>query len=140
MTKQDFIRQNQVNRMPMLVQVLVGKLYDAAYECGRAEGYRQGVDAVALKEQEIHRAMYEEGAKDATHRGCAAFLTATCIVLKRLCGFGKMRLNRVTDAIGEELIRMIDPAEAVRLVRSWGIHIEYDDELAGELDDLEDAV
>lgn len=140
MTKQDFIRQNQVNKMPRLVQVLVGKLYDAAFDAGMAEGYRKGVDAVAQKEQEIHKAMYEEGAKDATHRGSAAFLVATCIVLKRLCGFGKNRLNRVIDAIGEELIRMIDPAEAVRLVRSWGIHIEYDDELAGELDDLEDAV
>lgn len=57
MTKQDFIRQNKVSQMPRLVQVLVGRLYDAAFEAGRAEGFRQGVDAVAAKEQEIHRRM-----------------------------------------------------------------------------------
>ena len=67
MTKQEFIRENGVNRMPYLVQVLAGRLYDAAFEAGKAEGFRQGVDAVAIKEQEIHRAMYERGAQDATH-------------------------------------------------------------------------
>lgn len=47
-------------------------------------------------------------------------------------------MRSVVDGINDELIGMIDPAEAVREVRSWGIHIDYDDELAGELDGLED--
>ena len=50
--------------MPRLVQVMAGRLYDAAFEAGRAEGYRQGVDAVAAKEAEIHQRMYDEGAKE----------------------------------------------------------------------------
>ena len=52
--------------------------------------------------------------------------------------FGAGRMRSVVDGINDELIGMIDPAEAVREVRSWGIHIDYDDELAGELDGLED--
>lgn len=137
MTKQEFVRANHVDQMPYLVQVLAGRLYDAAFEAGKAEGFRQGVDAVAIKEQEIHRAMYERGAQDATHRGSAAFVVAACIVLRRLHKFGKLRLNRIVDQIAEELMCMLDPAEAVRLVRSWGVHVEYDDELAGEIADLE---
>lgn len=139
MTKQDFIRQNQINRMPYTVQVLAGKLFDAAYEVGRVEGYRQGVDAVAEKSGEIYKAMYDEGAKDATHRGSAAFVVAACKVLHRApYRFGKGRMQKVVDGINEELIGMIDPAEAVREVREWGIYIEYADELAGELDGLEE--
>lgn len=139
MTKQEFLRANRVNQMPKLVQVMAGRLYDAAFEAGRKEGYRQGVDAVALKEQEIHKAMYEHGAQDATHRGSAAFTVAACKVLRRLYKFGPKRLKTVVDGIAEELMGMLDPAEAVREVRSWGIHIEYDDELAGELDGWEET-
>lgn len=139
MTKQEFMRANQVNQMPRLVQVLVGKLYDAAFDAGQVEGYRRGVDAVADKSSEIYKAMYDEGAKDATHRGNAAFLVAACKVLHRPpFRFGAGRMRSVVDGINDELIGMIDPAEAVREVRSWGIHIDYDDELAGELDGLEE--
>ncbi len=81
MTKQDFIRQNKINQMPRLVQVLAGRLWDAAFEAGRAEGYRQGVDAVALKDAEIHKRMYDEGAKDANHFGSALFTAAACCVM-----------------------------------------------------------
>lgn len=124
--------------MPITVQVMAGRLYDAAYEAGRNEGYRQGVDAVAEKEKDIYKAMYDQGVKDANHRGSAAFTVAACLVLHKLYGFGKSRLRRVADAIGDELIRMLDPADAVRQVRQWGIHIDYDDELAGEIDGWEE--
>ena len=134
MTKQDFIRANQVSRMPKLVQVLIGRLYDAACEAGRKEGFRQGVDEVARKEQAIYQRMYEEGVTDANRRGSAAFTAAACRTLHRApYRFGKDRMQRVVDGIAEELIGMLDPAEAVREVRSWGVRIEWDDELEGEL-------
>ena len=134
MTKQEFIRANQVSQMPRLVQVLIGRLYDAAFEDGRKVGFRQGVDEVAKKEQQIYRMKYEEGVTDANRRGSAAFTVAACRTLHRApYRFGKDRMQRVVDGIAEELIGMLDPAEAVREVRSWGVRIEWDDELEGEL-------
>lgn len=134
MTKQEFIRANQVSQMPKLVQVLIGRLYDAAFEAGRKEGFRQGVDEVARKEHAIYQRMYEEGVTDANRRGSAAFAVAACRVLHHApYRFGKDRMQRVVNGIAEELLGMLDPAEAVREVRSWGVRIEWDDELEGEL-------
>lgn len=62
--------------MPKLVQVMAGRLYDAAFEAGRQEGYRQGVDAYIAKEAEVHKRLYDQGAKDANHWGSAAFTAA----------------------------------------------------------------
>lgn len=123
--------------MPKLVQVLAGKLFDVAYEEGRRHGYREGVDRCAEKEAEIHQAMYEHGAQDATHRGCAAFICAACIVLHDKFGFGGKRLNRAVDGIGHELLCMLDPSEAVQRVRAMGVEVDYMDELMGELDEME---
>jgi hypothetical protein len=131
MTKQEFMKANAVNQMPRLVQVMAGRLYDAAYEEGRAAGFRQGVDHVAEKQEEVYSAMYEKGAKDATHRGSAAFTIAACMVLHDWYGFRKKRLNRVVDGIADRLLHMFSPSEAVELVRSWGVHVEYEDELMG---------
>lgn len=131
MTKQEFVRMHQVGQMPKLVQVMIGKLYDAAFEAGRKEGYRQGVDAVALKQNEIYKRMYDEvydkGARDATHRGSAAFTAAACKVLHRDFQFGAQRCSRVASGIAEELLGMLDPAETVREVREWGVSIDWDD-------------
>lgn len=123
--------------MPRLVQVMAGRLYDAAFEAGRKEGYRQGVDATIIKQEEVHRAIYNQGAKDANHYGSAAFTAAACDVMHELFGFGTLRLKRMVDGIGERLINMIDPGEVIRRVRALGIHIEYDDMLTGEISDVE---
>lgn len=58
--------------MPKLVQVMAGRLYDAAFEAGRREGYRQGVEAYIAKQEEVHKRLYDQGAKDANHWGSAA--------------------------------------------------------------------
>lgn len=73
MTKQEFMRQNAVNQMPRMVQVLAGKMFDVAFEEGRKTGVREGIDQCAAKESEVHKAMYERGAQDATHRGVCSF-------------------------------------------------------------------
>lgn len=138
MTKQDFIRQNKINQMPRLVQVLAGRLWDAAFEAGRAEGYRQGVDAVALKDAEIHKRMYDEGAKDANHFGSALFTAAACCVLHDFSGWGRKRLKRFCDRIGHLLVTEMTPTNLIRRCEKFGIKIEYADELAGELDEMED--
>lgn len=133
MDKKEFMRVNKVNQMPALVQVMAGRLYDAAFEAGRREGYRQGVDAVALKDHEIHMRFYEEGTQDATRRGAAAYTVAACRVLHRPpFRFGKDRMNRISDGIAEELLGMLDPAAAAREVRSWGVNVEWVDELIGD--------
>lgn len=50
MDKQGFLRENKVHQMPALVQVMAGRLYDAAFEHGKQEGYRQGVEAYIAKQ------------------------------------------------------------------------------------------
>lgn len=128
MTKQEFVRANKVEQMPKLVQVLVGRLWDAAQAEGETVGYRKGVDAVTKKQEEIYKRMYDEGARDATHRGSAAFSAAVCKVLHQDFRFGAQRCKRVVDGIAEELIGMLDPAETIRELREWGVKIEWDDE------------
>lgn len=137
MTKQEFMRQNAVNQMPRMVQVLAGKMFDVAFAAGIEKGIREGIDRCAAKESEVHQAMYERGAQDATHRGSAAFTCAACIVLHDKFGFGTSRLRRTVDGIGHELICMLDPSEAVKRVRAMGVEVEYMDELMGELDEME---
>lgn len=136
MDKQEFMRINRVNQMPRMVQVLAGRLYDAAFEAGRAEGYRQGVDATIAKNEDAYKAVYEEGAKDANRWGSAAFTAACCEVMHANWGFGRKRLKRLVDGIGNTLITMISPAELIRKVRSYGIRIEYDDLLDADLEDI----
>lgn len=132
------MRTNQVSQMPRLIQVLAGRLYDAAFEAGKKEGFRQGVDAVANKESEIHKRIYDQGAKDANHFGSAAFSAAACIALHDHFGFGKIRLKRAMDSISETLIGMLEPSKAIKRVREWGINIEYGEMLDGEMDEWDD--
>ena len=127
MTKQEFIRANQIGQMPKLVQVLVGKLYDAAFEAGQADGYRRGVDAVAKKQEEIYKRMYDEGVHDIKKHLSVSFPAALGKVLHRDHRFGATRCNRVLDAVSDELMRMIDPSEAVRECEAFGFSIDWDD-------------
>lgn len=129
MTKQEFVRMHSVAQMPRVAQVLIGKLWDAAHEAGQAEGYRKGIDAVAREQEKIYTRMYEEGAKDATKRGSAAFSAAVCKALHELYGFGAVRCGRVVDEVAKQLVGMIDPAETIRELREWGVEIEWEDPL-----------
>lgn len=137
MDKKEFLRVNRVNQMPALVQVMAGRLYDAAYEHGKKEGYRQGVEAYIAKQEDVHKRLYDQGAKDANHWGSAAFTAAACKVMHRLAGWGAIRLKRLVDGIGEELVGMIDPAELIKEVRGYGIRIEWEDMLAREMEEME---
>lgn len=137
MDKKEFLRVNRVNQMPALVQVMAGRLYDAAYEHGKKEGYRQGVEAYIAKQEDVHKRLYDQGAKDANHWGSAAFTAAACKVMHRLAGWGAIRLKRLVDGIGEELVGMIDPAELIKEVRGYGIRIEWEDMLAGEMEEID---
>lgn len=123
--------------MPKLVQVMAGRLYDAAFEAGRQEGYRQGVDAYIAKEAEVHKRLYDQGAQDANHWGSAAFIAAACSVMHQLAGWGGVRLKRFVDGIGEKLVGMIDPSATIAEVRKYGIKIEWDEMLDGDWGEME---
>lgn len=138
MDKKEFLRVNKVNQMPALVQVLAGKLYDAAFEAGRKHGFRQGVDQCAIKSEEIHQAFYHKGAEDSNHFGSAAFITAACRVMRRRYRWGKIRMNRLSDEVGKELMDMLDPAEAIRELRKLGVHVEWGDLLEGNWGEMEE--
>lgn len=52
-------------------------------------------------------------------------------------GGGGVRLKRFVDGIGEKLVGMIDPAELIKEVRGYGIRIEWEDMLAGEMEEID---
>ena len=138
MDKKEFLRVNKVNQMPALVQVMAGRLYDAAFEHGKQEGYRQGVEAYIAKQEDVHKRLYDQGAQDANHWGSAAFTAAACKVMHRLAGWGAIRLKRLVDGIGEELVGMIDPSATIAEVRKYGIKIEWDEMLDGDWGEMEE--
>ena len=110
MTKQEFLRKQQVNQMPKLVQVFAGQIYDEAYEAGRREGHRQGVDSVLLEQEEILRRTYDKGATEANHFGSAFFTAAACCALEDTYKFGRIRLKRFFDRLGYLLKTELTPA------------------------------
>lgn len=121
--------------MPRLVQVLIGKIYDAAYEAGSADGFRRGVDEVAKRDEDIYRRMYDEGAHDANRLGSALFLAATCVALHEGFRFGAKRLKRVTERVGDLLIHTLTPSDLVKQCASFGVRIDYDEDIDGMEDD-----
>lgn len=135
MDKREFMRVNQVNQMPRLVQAMAGRIYDAAFEEGRNAGYRQGVDAVAKKQEEIYKLMYDEGVHDIKKRLSVSFPAAFGKVLHRDFRFGAQRCNRALDAISEELRTMLDPAEAVKECEAFGFLLDWDDPFLMELEE-----
>lgn len=138
MTKQEFLRVNKVNQMPLLVQALAGRLYDAAFHEGRKVGHREGVDAVYAKERELYDGFYSKGADDARKQCRIMFAACLYTALHRRHGFGPKRVNALLDDINQDLHDMIDPSEAVRRADELGLHLGYDDPLAGELDGWEE--
>ena len=136
MTKQEFMREQGVSQMPKLVQVLVGRLWDAAQAEGERVGYRKGVDAVAKKQEEIYKRMYDEGVHDVKKRLSVSFPAALGKVLHRDFRFGASRCNRVLDGVSQEMMTMIDPAEAVRECAEFGLMLDWDDPLSRDLEGL----
>lgn len=134
MTKQEFMRANNVNQMSKMVQVLVGRLWDAAQAEGERVGYRKGVEASALKQADNYKRVYDEGVHDVKVQLSVSFPAALGKVLHRDLKFGSQRCLRVLDAIAEELRMMLDPSEAVEYCASFGLTIDWDDPLGAELD------
>ena len=121
-----------------LVQVLAGRIYDEAYEAGRREGHRQGVDSVLLEQEEILRRTYDKGATEANHFGSAFFTAAACCALEDTYKFGRIRLKRFFDRLGYLLKTELTPARMIKRCAKRGIQIEYADELGKELEDIND--
>lgn len=134
MTKQEFVRANHVDQMPRMVQVLVGRLWDAAQEEGEKVGYRKGVDAVAKKQEEIYKRVYDEGVHDVKKLLSVSFPAALGKVLHRDYRFGASRCNRVLDGVSQELMGMLDPTDAVRECADFGLLIDWDDSFSRDLE------
>ncbi len=78
--------------------VIAGRAYDAGYDNGKADGAEGAFTA---------------GFQQANRYGSKAFIACTCKALRQLHGFGAKRMQRVCDAIQQNLLTEIDINETI---------------------------
>lgn len=91
-------------------KVMLGRAYDAGYQRGKADG-AEGA--------------YLEGFTAANRYGSKAFIACTCLALRKLYRFGPWRMQKVCNAIQDELLYSIDINETVkRCEEEFGLILE----------------
>ena len=90
--------------------VIAGRAYDAGYQNGKADG-AEGA--------------FTEGFTAANRYGSKAFIACTCLALRKLYRFGPWRMQKVCNAIQDELLYSIDINETVkRCEEEFGLILE----------------
>ena len=123
-TKADLMRELQVSRMPIQVQIMAGKIFDVAHEAGREEGFSEGVRKGAESAMDKLEQAYSQGMQDANKVGSASFLACTALALHELHGFAAVRCKRVIDLVSEKLITTLHPSQWVEDCRKIGVIID----------------
>lgn len=135
MTKQEFIRQEQVSRRyPPTVQAMVGRIYDAAYEAGREDGFRDGVRKGAESAIGKLSDAYSKGFREVQEVDAATFLACISIALHELFGFASVRINRVIDRATHLMKTTLHPGQWAEECAKIGVTIDAVDALK-ELDE-----
>lgn len=135
MTKQEFIRQEQVNRRyPPTVQAMVGRLYDAAYKAGKHDGFRDGVRKGTESAISKLADAYSRGFQEAQEVDAATFLACMSLALHELHGFAAVRLRRVADRVAHLMKTTLHPSQWAEACAKIGVTIETVDALK-ELDE-----
>lgn len=120
MKKQDFLRENNINRYGQLMQVLVGRAWDAGHEEGRIAGFAEGAKSVQSKFTD----MYTAGSKDATEWMTSAYLACLSVALHRLYGFGAGRCQKVMDKVLDLLSTTLHPSDWAEECARIGVIID----------------
>lgn len=130
MTKQEFLRKEQVSRRyPLTVQVMVGRLYDAAYEAGREDGFRDGVRKGSESAINKLSDAYSKGFKEAQEVDAATFLACMSLALHELHGFASMRIHRVVNRVEHLMKTTLHPSQWAEECAKIGVTIDAVDVL-----------
>ena len=129
MAKAETLKALGVNRMPISVQIMAGRLFDAGHELGCKEGFEKGVRKGAESAIDKLEEAYDKGAKDANATSSAAFLACASIALHELYGFAAIRCQRVVDRTAELMLKTLHPSEWVDECAKIGVVIDAVDVL-----------
>lgn len=110
--------------MPIAVQVMAGKLFDAGYNLGKQDGFSQGVRKGAESAIDRLGEAYDRGVKDANRTDSAAFLACASIALHELYGFAAVRCQRVVERTAELMLTTLHPSEWVEECAKIGVVID----------------
>lgn len=132
-TKADLLKELKVSRMPIQVQIMAGRIYDAAYESGREEGFSTGVRKGAESALGKLEEAYTRGMQDANKVSSSSFLACTAIALHELYGFAALRCKRVIDKVSDMLLTTLHPSQWAEDCRKIGVVID-DVDVLSELD------
>lgn len=122
--KTDLLKELKVSRMPIQVQIMAGRIYDAAYEAGRQDGFSTGVRKGAKSVVDKLDEAYTRGMQDANKVGSASFRACTAIALHELYGFASVRSQRVVDRIAHLLLTTLHPSQWIDECRKIGVVID----------------
>ena len=123
-TKADLMRELQISRMPIQVQIMAGKIFDAAHEAGREEGFSEGVRKGAESAMDKLEQAYSQGMTDANRVSSASFRACAALALHELYGFAAVRSQRVVDRIAEKLVMTLHPSQWADERRKIGVIID----------------
>lgn len=123
-TKTDLLKELKVNRMPISVQIQVGKIFDTAFEAGRQQGYNQGVRKGAESAFGKLEEACSSGIQYANRYNVAAFLACMSIALHDLYGFGAIRGQRAIDRISEMFLTTLNHSKWIGEVQKIGVEID----------------
>lgn len=122
--KAELLKELKVSRMPIQVQMIAGRLYDAGYESGREEGFSAGVRKGAESAMSKLEEAYSKGMREANEVSSAAFLACTAIAVHKLFGFGEKRRQRLIDEVAHMLTTTLHPSQWIEECRKLGVVIE----------------
>ena len=80
-------------------QVIASRVYDAAYQNGKADG-AQGA--------------YTQGFSDANRYACKTMIACSCLALHDVYGFGRVRMQRFADRFRQKLLDVLDAFDAIK--------------------------
>lgn len=89
----------QLGSMSTYQQVIASRVYDAAYENGKADG-AEGA--------------YTQGFSDANRYACKTMIACSCLALHEVYGFGRDRMQRFGDAFRQKLLDVLDAHDAIK--------------------------
>ena len=123
-TKADLLKELKVSRMPIQVQIMAGRIYDSAYEAGRAEGFSTGVRKGAESAMGKIEYAYSKGMREANEVSSISFLACTAIAVHKLFGFGEKRRQRLIDEVSHMLTTTLHPSQWIEECNKLGVVIE----------------
>jgi hypothetical protein len=102
MTEQEKAKREvlrQLGSMSVYQQVIASRVYDAAYQNGKADGAQDA---------------YIQGFSAANKYACKTMIACSCLALHEVYGFGRDRMQRFAVAFRQKLLDVLDAHDAIK--------------------------